>query len=115
MPEFLPIGSVVLLNDTEKKYMITGTMQMDSRTGEIFDYIAVPYPEGHLGLDTERLFSCKEIREVVFTGYTDIEHEKYMETVSLLYQFRESDLFKKMKELSMRLEEMRENKRKQNL
>lgn len=115
MPDFLPIGSIVLLDDTEKRYMITGTMQMSSRTGEIFDYIAVPYPEGHLGLETERLFSFKEIREVVFTGYTDKEYEKYMETVLLLYKFRESDLFKKMKELSVRLEKMREAKEKQNL
>ena len=47
----LPIGSVVLLNEAEKKLMIIGILQRNGE--EVFDYVGCPYPEGLL--DSENI------------------------------------------------------------
>ena len=48
--DLLPIGSIVLLKDGEKRLMINGIMQSDaSGNGQEYDYLGVLYPEGHIG------------------------------------------------------------------
>ena len=47
--DLLPIGSIVLLKDGEKRLMINGIMQSDaSGSGANFDYLGILYPEGHM-------------------------------------------------------------------
>ena len=50
MKNYLPIGSVVLLNEGNKKLMIYGRRQLDS-SRKLFDYIACLYPEGNISDD----------------------------------------------------------------
>ena len=62
----LPIGSVVLLKDSEKRVMIIGVLQkqIDKDSEKIWDYSAVLYPEGAMGPDKMFLFDSSQIDKV---------------------------------------------------
>ena len=55
LKDLLPVGSVVRLKNAVRKAVIMGYMQQvnpkDSpgQKPEVYDYMAVPYPEGYLG------------------------------------------------------------------
>ena len=59
--DLLPIGTVVLLKDGEKRLMINGIMQTDSSTGKNYDYMGILYPEGHIGEGFQYLFDNDDI------------------------------------------------------
>lgn len=71
----LPIGSVVLLKDSEKRIMITGVLQkqISDDRDKIWDYTAVLYPEGTMGPDKSFLFDASQIEKVYAIGYQDEE------------------------------------------
>lgn len=71
----LPIGTVVLLKDSEKKIMITGVLQkqLDRNPEKIWDYTAVLYPEGTMGPDKSLLFDSSQIEKIYAIGYQDEE------------------------------------------
>ena len=79
MKNFLPIGSVVILKNGQKKVMIYGRRQ--SRVTEPdkeYDYIACLYPEGNIDENYMYLFDHEDIDRVVFRGYSDAEEEAYL-------------------------------------
>ncbi|MCD7950133.1 MAG: DUF4176 domain-containing protein [Erysipelotrichaceae bacterium] len=79
----LPIGSVVLLKNGEKKLMITGILQNDAGgTKKNYDYLGVLYPEGHIGEDYQYLFNHEDIKEIFFRGYEDAERNKFIKRLS---------------------------------
>ncbi|MBO6134279.1 MAG: DUF4176 domain-containing protein [Lachnospiraceae bacterium] len=85
MKELLPIGSVVLLRNGRKKLMIIGIKQADAENPSvIFDYSGVMYPEGYLGEKSFFLFNHKDIVDVIFTGYTNVEREEFISKVNNL-------------------------------
>ena len=52
MEGLLPIGTVVLLKNSEKRLMIAGVCQKEVGEKEtIWDYAGCLYPEGYLGAD----------------------------------------------------------------
>ena len=60
----LPIGSVALLKGGEKRLMIIGIVQSDSnRKREVYDYLGVMYPEGHIGDGFQYLFNEERAKE----------------------------------------------------
>ena len=72
----LPIGTVVLLKDSEKRIMITGVLQRQIEGGneeKIWDYVAVLYPEGAMGPDKTFLFDDEQIEKIYSIGYQDEE------------------------------------------
>ncbi len=77
----LPIGSVVLLKDGNKKIMICGRAQSmaDDESNEIFDYSACYYPEGIINPRELYLFNNEQIEEVVFLGLENDDELKYRE------------------------------------
>lgn len=77
--ELLPIGSVVLLRNGEKRLMIFGVKQTDKEAQVDYDYIGVLYPEGNIGPGGQFFFNHKDIVEVAFRGYTDEERETFIE------------------------------------
>jgi len=79
MKELLPIGSIVILENGEKKIMIYGRKQIAVKTNEEYDYVACLYPEGNINEDFTYLFNHSDIKEVVFTGYTDEEEGAFLE------------------------------------
>ena len=77
--DLLPIGSVVLLKDGQKKIMIFGVKQTDEDQPDIeYDYIGVMYPEGNIGSEYQFLFNHENIETVVFRGYEDDERTDFI-------------------------------------
>ena len=72
----LPIESVVLLNEAEKKLMIIGILQRNGE--EVFDYVGCPYPEGLLDSENLFLFNHKDIAEISYLGFDNIERQIFI-------------------------------------
>ena len=73
----LPIGSVVTLQEAEKKLMIIGeSLELEGST-QIYDYIGLPYPEGYIDEETMFLFMADDIESVNFVGYVDMESQAF--------------------------------------
>lgn len=69
----LPIGSVVLLNNANKRVMICGRIQTDVATGKKYDYSACYYPEGLINSNEMFLFNNEDIKKLYFIGFQDAE------------------------------------------
>ena len=68
----LPIGSVVLLENSNKRLMVIGYLQKVDEQ-KVWDYAGVPYPEGFLRAEHTYLFDHSQIRRVYAIGYQDEE------------------------------------------
>lgn len=80
--EFLPIGSVIMLKDQNKRIMIIGRLQERIEDHKIFDYCACLYPEGLLLANEIYLFNNEDITQVCFLGMQDKEEvdlQKFLE------------------------------------
>lgn len=86
MKDLLPVGSVVTIQGTSKKMMIIGILQMQQDTDKLYDYLAVPYPEGFVSAKRNLLFNHESINDVVFTGYTNPERDGFLKMMSLAYE-----------------------------
>lgn len=85
--DLLPIGSIVLLENGEKRLMINGIMQSEANgTGKEYDYLGVLYPEGHIGDQFQYLFNHEDIQEIVFRGFEDSERAAFLEKLSNIYE-----------------------------
>lgn len=85
--DLLPIGSIVLLKDGEKRLMINGIMQNDAGgTKQNYDYLGILYPEGHIGEGFQYLFNHEDIDKIVFRGYEDEERTEFLAKLSALYE-----------------------------
>lgn len=88
MKKLLPIGSVVLLRGASKKLAIIGILQVNSEQKKIYDYLAVPYPEGFVGAENNFLFNHEDINDIIFTGYDNPEREGFMKFMEKIYEER---------------------------
>lgn len=79
--KYLPIGSVVLLNDGEKRVMIYGRMQKQVSDGTRWDYIACLYPEGNMNEQYMYLFNHNQIKQVYYIGYQDNDELEYQRMI----------------------------------
>jgi len=77
--EMLPLGSIVVLKDGEKKLMIYGRGQLAANSGQGYDYIACLWPEGNLDEEFMYLFNNSDINTVFHHGYTDAEDTEFLE------------------------------------
>ncbi|MCL2013338.1 MAG: DUF4176 domain-containing protein [Cystobacterineae bacterium] len=77
MNRYLPIGTVVLLQQATKALMIYGRQQRDTGTGETYDYVACLYPEGNIGKEHTYLFNYDKIAEVLYMGYDSEENVEF--------------------------------------
>lgn len=84
--DLLPIGSVVLLKDGQKRVMIYGVKQTDTSTDKEYDYISVLYPEGNMGEESQFLFNHSDIEEVYFRGCEDEERDEFIENLAKYYE-----------------------------
>lgn len=76
--ELLPIGSVVMLKEAEKRLMIFGFCQTDSETKKEYDYLGVLYPEGNVGENIRFLFNHEDIMRVDYLGFHDEERAEFL-------------------------------------
>ena len=84
--KLLPIGSVVLLKESNKRVMIVGRLQRQMGTEKVRDHSACFYPEGILDPQKMFLFNHDQIAVLYFIGFQDKEGVEFQE---LLEQQRE--------------------------
>lgn len=82
--DLLPIGSVVLVKESEKQMMVIGVLQQNG--DERYDYMGVLYPEGYMTQDEVYLFNHEDIDKVTFLGYVDIEHQTFRNNLNLIIE-----------------------------
>lgn len=82
MKDLLPVGSVVLLKDGEKRLMICGRIQTDVETGKDFDYCACYYPEGMINSKELFMFNNDDIERVYFIGFQDAEEFQFRKFIA---------------------------------
>lgn len=79
---FLPIGSVVRIKETpDQLFMIFGWLQKSVQKEEIYDYIAVMYPEGLANKILSFYFNESDIEEVLFEGFQNEKEQEYRDYV----------------------------------
>ncbi|MDD3223294.1 MAG: DUF4176 domain-containing protein [Clostridium sp.] len=79
--KLLPIGSVALLKEANKKLMIYGLKQEDLETKTIYDYVGCLFPEGNIDEESNFLFNQSDIERTYFTGYMNEEQEKFLKSI----------------------------------
>lgn len=67
----LPLGSIVLLNGSDKRMQIVGQVQADAVTHVVYDYAAVPFPEGYIDENELAMFMHEDIRLINAIGHLD--------------------------------------------
>lgn len=84
---YLPLGSVVIVNGSVKKYVITARgLQVRIEGKELFfDYGACLYPEGMIG-DQLMYFQHSNIKKIVFEGYSDDDDKLMVENIQENYE-----------------------------
>jgi len=76
--KYLPVGTVVLLQNGTKRVMINGFCSIDSEEPtKIYDYSGVLYPEGSLSSDQTLLFNHDQIVRVDHMGLIDDEETEF--------------------------------------
>lgn len=83
---YLPIGSIILLKNGQKKLMITGYYVTDVSNNKIYDYSACIYPEGIVDNKTIILFNHEDIFSIIFKGYSDEDEKKHKVALKYLIQ-----------------------------
>ncbi len=81
---YLPLGSIVLLEGGLQKIMII-SRAVNVENGEnvfFFDYAGVAYPEGLIS-DQVAYFNMDKITKIVFEGYKDIDDENAVDNINV--------------------------------
>ena len=71
--DLLPLGSIVLLKDGNKRVMICSRVQVRAGDDRIYDYAACLYPEGIIAPNSLFFFNHEDIQTVYFIGFQDPE------------------------------------------
>lgn len=79
--DLLPIGSIVLLKEGEKRLMICGRVVCSDDGQSIHDYVGCYYPEGVIDSSQLFFFQHEDIEQLFFIGSQDIEEIEYRERV----------------------------------
>lgn len=74
---YLPIGSVVLLKNGNKRMIICGRIQAKAGSDTIYDYSACYYPEGIVNPANMFFFNQDAVDRVFFIGFQDQEELDY--------------------------------------
>ncbi len=78
MNNYLPIGTIVVLNENaDTKFMVVGYLPINQK-GDCRDYSAIRYPMGMYDNHSFFFFNNKDIREVLYKGYEDDDFTSMM-------------------------------------
>lgn len=85
--DYLPLGSVVIIDGSVKKYVIIARgLQLNVRGSvQYFDYGACMYPEGLMG-DQVMYFQHSNINKVIFKGFSDDDDQIMVDNINLAYE-----------------------------
>ena len=78
---YLPVGSVVLMETCENRILICGRMVKKPGGNEIFDYVGYRFPHGYQKPQDEIFFMHSQIEMVFFLGFQDMEELVYREVL----------------------------------
>ena len=82
-PKYLPIGSVVLLENATKRLMITGfAIKPNEEKNIVYDYSGCLYPEGILTSDSIAVFNHDQIKQIFALGFSDAEEKEFKEKLN---------------------------------
>ena len=84
MKKYLPIGSVVLLKESQKRIMIVGVKQKQVDSDKVWDYSACLYPEGIIDPERLYLFDTEQIERLYFIGFQDGEGLEFLQKLAYL-------------------------------
>lgn len=85
--KYLPIGSVVLLENGSKRVMINGFCAIDPKNPQkIFDYSGVLFPEGSLSSDQALLFDHTQVARIDHLGLEDQEEKDFKVKLNTLLE-----------------------------
>ncbi len=84
----LPVGSIVLLKEANKRLMILGYLKYgkENKT-DIYDYAACLYPEGFISPEQTFIFNHDQIQTIFALGYQDSKQKAF--TGRLIKQFNQ--------------------------
>ncbi|AEB06141.1 hypothetical protein Corgl_0011 [Coriobacterium glomerans PW2] len=91
---WLPIGSVVMLEAATRPIMIAGTMVQDTTTGRYWDYMGYPYPEGRVDPKQDYFFDTETIRTVVQLGFADqdgLSFQRFLQSNMEKYEHKRNE------------------------
>lgn len=85
--DYLPLGSVVILNGGVQKVVINarGLVTLAVDPPGFFDYGGSLYPQGIIG-DQILYFNHKDIAKVVFEGYSDDDDKMMVDNINDWYE-----------------------------
>ena len=87
----MPIGSVVLLKNAEKRLMIIGYQR--KKAGEedkIYDYCGCLYPEGYMSPESAAVFDHDQIDRVIAIGLQNQPQIEFAEKLRKVIASREN-------------------------
>ena len=83
--KYLPIGTVVMLQNGRKELMITGYLVSESNNQNVvYDYSGCLYPEGIISSDQNVVFNHSQIKEVLFEGFASDKFKELNEKLKTL-------------------------------
>ncbi|PLT30783.1 DUF4176 domain-containing protein [Peribacillus deserti] len=80
--ELLPIGSVLLVKQIKQPVMVYGRKQKQNNSETIWDYVACPYPHGHISSEYNIFFNHDQIHQLMFKGLETTEELEYRNRLS---------------------------------
>jgi hypothetical protein len=78
--EYLPVGTIVILKNSNQKIMITGYFGSDTNK-VLYEYNGCIYPEGLIDSNKGILFNHKSIKEIIYSGLKDGEYEEFSKKI----------------------------------
>lgn len=83
--KYLPIGTVVMLQNGRKELMITGYLvSEEGKESVVYDYSGCLYPEGIISSNQNAVFNHSQIKEVIFTGFAGDQFKAFLEKLKML-------------------------------
>ena len=80
MKQFLPLGSIVKLKESDAKLMIIGRSQICE--GEQYDYSAVLFPVGYIGKNQLFVFNNEDVDITFYLGMQDLEEFAFRQALA---------------------------------
>lgn len=84
MEKYLPIGTLVLLKNANKKIMIIGFYVTSNNDNKVYDYVGCLYPEGLLSSDQSLVFNHDQIDKILHLGIIDDEEKEFKKKLNEL-------------------------------
>ena len=79
---FLPIGTIVVLKNSNQKEMIVGVLQYEGNDkSKMYDYAAVLYPVGSTSSPDDYAFDKSQIQRVYYLGYWDSQEDDLQQRI----------------------------------